>query len=116
MTDEERSRESVQLLVQRARHGDEDAFGELMQLYYQKSYALAYRMVNHVEDARDLAQQSWVKAWKSLDQFRGDAQFYTWLYRIVSSVCLDFRRSKARHPEVVTDEEGLLEKPTDLAR
>lgn len=88
--------EQVRRWVRQARGGDEAAFGELVKTYHQRVYSLACGMVNNPEDARDLAQQSWVKAWKYLPGYRESAGFFTWLYRIASNTCLDFLRHKAR--------------------
>ena len=96
--------ESDHKLVERSRHGDEEAFGELMSIYYQRTYALAYQIVNHHEDARDLAQQAWIKAWKSMPRFRGGSRFFTWIYRITVSTCLDHMRRRKRRPETLIDD------------
>ena len=87
---------AVDLLVKRARGGDEEAFGELVKMYHQRVYNLIYGIVNHAEDAAELAQQSWVKVWKKLDSFQEDARFFTWVYRIASNTGLDFLRHKSR--------------------
>ncbi len=86
-------------LVALARSGDEHAFGELVQMYYSRIYGLLYGMVRNPEDARDLAQQTWVKAWNNLRGFRTGSRFYTWVYRIAVNTALDFNRSKARRRE-----------------
>ena len=86
----------VRRWVQQAQGGDEEAFGELMKAYYQRVYSLACGMVNNPDDARDLSQQAWVKAWKNMTRYRESASFFTWLYRIVSNTCLDFLRHRAR--------------------
>ncbi|MBP7829853.1 MAG: sigma-70 family RNA polymerase sigma factor [Kiritimatiellae bacterium] len=86
----------VRRWVQQARDGEEEAFGELMKMYHQRVFSLACGMVNNPDDARDLSQQSWVKAWKNLSRYRESSSFYTWLYRIVSNTCLDFLRHRAR--------------------
>lgn len=86
----------VRRWVQQARDGDEEAFGELMKMYHQRVFGLACGMVNNPDDARDLSQQAWVKAWKNLSRYRESSSFYTWLYRIVSNTCLDFLRHRAR--------------------
>lgn len=93
------SAEQVQLLVKRARGGDEDAFGELVTMFHSRVYGLVYGMVNNAEDAKELAQQTWVKAWNKLHQFQEGAGFFTWVYRIASNTCLDFLRWKTRRRE-----------------
>lgn len=90
----------VPLLVQKARSGDEAAFGELMQAYYPRVYGMLLGMVRNPDDARDLSQQVWVKVWKKLDTFKGDADFYTWLYRVAHFSALDAIRKQKRRREV----------------
>jgi RNA polymerase sigma-70 factor, ECF subfamily len=87
-------------LVQQARKGDETAFGELMQAYHQRVYGILIGMVRSPDDARDLAQQAWIKVWNKLHTFKGDADFYTWLYRVTTFVGLDFIRKRNRKREV----------------
>lgn len=86
----------VNRLVEKARGGDEEAFGELVKMYHQRVYNLAYGMVNNAEDAAELAQQTWVKVWNKLGSFKEDAKFFTWVYRVASNTGLDFLRHKAR--------------------
>ena len=86
-------------LVQRARGGDEDAFGEIVMMYQQRVYSVAYRFVGNADEAQDLAQQAWIKAWSRLRGFKGRSGFFTWMYRVVSSVCLDHLRKKKRLAE-----------------
>ena len=92
------------MLVGRARDGDAAAFGQLVEAYERRVYNLAYRMCGSREDAADLAQESLVRAFKAMRRFREQAQFSTWLYRIVVNVCLDHQRSRMRHPTVSLDE------------
>lgn len=94
----------VNNLLERARAGDESAFGEVVKMYHGRVHAVVYRLVNNEEDAKDLAQQTWVKAWKRLDSYQREAKFFTWLYRIAVNTALDFMRQKARQKEVSVDE------------
>jgi RNA polymerase sigma-70 factor (ECF subfamily) len=103
----------VRRWVQQARGGDEEAFGELMKTYYQRVYRLACGMVNNPEDARDVSQQAWVKAWKNLPRYRESSSFFTWLYRIVSNTCLDFLRHRAHLGEQPLPENVDLVTPSD---
>ena len=75
-TPEERS------LVERARGGDAEAFRELVERYQDRVYALARRMVGDREEAEEVAQDAFLRAWRALPRFRGEARFSTWLYRI----------------------------------
>lgn len=102
-------REQEQAVIRRIREGDVNAFEELMAAYEKNVYNLALRMVNNPEDAADMAQEAFIKAYQSLPGFRGDSKFSVWLYRIVSNVCLDFLRRRNRRSELslsVEDDEG----------
>lgn len=81
-------------LVQRARAGDQRAFKLLVERYQRKVYSVALGMVKDKEEARDVAQEAFVKVYKYLDHFKGDASFYTWLYRITVNICIDVLRKK----------------------
>lgn len=99
------------VLIERCRKGDLAAFDELVGMYEKKAYNLAYRMTGNHEDASDVAQEAFLRVFNSLGDFRGDASFSTWLYRIVSNVCWDELRRRRRHfaaslDEPVATEEG----------
>jgi RNA polymerase sigma-70 factor (ECF subfamily) len=79
-----------------ARAGDEGAFGELVREHQHMIHALTYRMTGSAEDAADLAQDTFVKAWQRLDTFRGDSSFGTWLHRIALNLCLNWRQRTER--------------------
>jgi RNA polymerase sigma-70 factor, ECF subfamily len=89
----------VRRRVNEARAGDEEAFGELVKTYHQQVYNVVYGLVNNADDAGELAQQSWVKAWSKLSSFKADSSFFTWIYRIASNTALDFLRRKGRRRE-----------------
>ena len=74
-------------LVQRAQEGDRRAFGELVEAHQGFAYNVALRAVDNSQDAEDIVQEAFVRAWRSLAGFRVDAQFRTWLYRIVINLC-----------------------------
>lgn len=99
-------RHAVRRCVERARGGDEDAFGELVKMYYQRVYGLLFGIVGNVDDAKEVAQQAWVKAWSKLHTFKQDAEFFTWVYRIASNAGLDFLRHRARRREESFPEGG----------
>jgi RNA polymerase sigma-70 factor (ECF subfamily) len=81
-------------LVQRVRTGDQRAFKLLVERYQRKVYGVAVGMLKDREEARDVAQEAFVKVYKYLDHFKGDASFYTWLYRITVNICIDVLRRK----------------------
>lgn len=85
-------------LVARARAGHEDALEELFRRYEQKAYNLALRMLGDPWDAADVTQEAFIKAFNALDQFRGEAQFGTWLYRIVVNATRDHLRRRQTEP------------------
>lgn len=78
----------------RCQQGDTGAFNELITRHRQRCFAMIYQMVRNEEDAWDLAQDGFVRAWKSIANFRGQSAFYTWLHRIMTNVALDWLRKK----------------------
>ena len=74
--------------------GDRSAFDALVERHQREIYRLCFRYVNNHEDASDLAQESFVKAYKAIGRFRGDSAFSTWLYRIAVNTCLNFRAAR----------------------
>lgn len=87
---------SDQELVKRTIQGDGQAFDELVVNYQNKVYALAYRYMGNEDDAYDVSQETFIKAYRSLRSFKGEASFGTWIYRITTNVCLDEIRRKKR--------------------
>jgi len=84
-------------LISRFKKGEERAFNDLVNLHKKRIFNLALRMVRNKEDAMDLAQEVFVKAYHSLKDFRGDSSFSTWLHRIAVNLCLNFtQRDKFR--------------------
>ena len=81
-------------LVKRCQAGETEAFDELVTRYRTRVFGMIYNMVHSEQDAWDLAQDSFVKAWKSIGRFRGQSSFYTWIYRIVMNVTIDWLRKK----------------------
>src|SRR3954471_8241721 len=92
-------------LVAAARNGDHEAVEELGRVTYADTYTLAYRLTGDEEDARDVVQESYLRAFRGLKRFRGDAQFTTWLYRITANCASTHlgRRAKHRHDELADD-------------
>src|SRR6266404_7548104 len=81
-------------LVRQCQAGRTEAFDQLVNRYRSRIFGMIYNMVHSEQDAWDLAQDSFVKAWKSIKRFRGQSSFYTWLYRIVMNVTIDHARKK----------------------
>ncbi len=81
-------------LVKRCQAGDTEAFDELVTRYRTRVFSMIYNMVHSEQDAWDLSQDSFLKAWKSIKRFRGRSAFYTWIYRIVMNVTIDWLRKK----------------------
>ena len=103
------TREEELAVIQRVLGGDVNAFEALLTAYEKNVYNLALRMTANPEDAADMTQEAFIKAYNSLDSFRGDSKFSVWLYRIVSNVCLDFLRRRSRRGTVslsLEDEDG----------
>jgi RNA polymerase sigma-70 factor (ECF subfamily) len=92
-------------LVARARTGDKGAFDELVRVTSPQTYTLAFRLVGNEEDARDVVQETYLRVYKGLGKFRGDAQFSTWLYRITANCAATHlgKRRKHRHDELLDD-------------
>jgi RNA polymerase sigma-70 factor (ECF subfamily) len=90
-------------LVERARRGDREAFRALVERYQRKVAALALGMLRNREDALDIVQDTFTKAYQSLDKFKGDSSFYTWVYRIGVNLCIDHQRRESRYVQVATD-------------
>jgi RNA polymerase sigma-70 factor (ECF subfamily) len=85
------------VVVERAKRRDPAAAEELVRRYQAKAYAIAYRTCSgDAEEAKDLTQEAFLRAFRSLHQFKGNASFYTWLYRIVVNTCLDGVRRQTR--------------------
>ncbi len=87
-----------QLLIDRAQEGDGEAFRHLVERSNLNVYRLAYDMTGNRHDAEDLVQEVYIRAYRSLGNFRREAKWSTWLYRITMNICLDHRNSKARRP------------------
>ncbi len=93
-------------LVVAAKGGDRDAFDALVRHTYRDTYTLAYRLLADPEDARDVVQETYLRAWRGLERYRGDAQFTTWLYRITANTASTHRGRRGRHRTASLDEHG----------
>ena len=90
-------------VVQRVLGGESAAFEVLVRQYQQDIYRLTYRMTRNAEDAKDLAQETFVQAYRALGTFRGQSRFSTWLYRIAMNLCLNRLKSSAREDPAEVD-------------
>ena len=92
-------------LVARSIGGDPDSFNELMHRWERPIHALAYRQIGREEDARDVCQETFLRAYRALPGFRGQAKFSSWLYRIALNLCRDWVRRERRTPVVQAAED-----------
>ena len=98
-------------LVARARTGDTDAFRVLVERHSRALFRLAYRMTGNQQDAEDVVQDSFLRAYKQLERFDERASFGTWLYRIAVNCSLDLVRSRKRRNELMTPEDSEMDDP-----
>ncbi|MGN0793666.1 MAG: RNA polymerase sigma factor [Aristaeellaceae bacterium] len=87
-----------ELILRRAQKGDAHAFEQLVTPHEQTVWRACWHYTHHPEDAKDCMQEAMLKAWRAIGQYRGDCALETWLYRIASTVCLDFLRRRKRLP------------------
>ncbi len=99
------------ILIARSRNGDWDAFAELIRTHQRMIHSLAYRMSGSMADADDLAQETFIRAFRGLDTYRGAAKFSSWLYRISLNLCLRWRKTERRRG--MTDHDWMGEEGGD---
>jgi len=103
--------------VQRSQDGDQEAFSELVRKYQKRVYYLADGMLGNREDALDIAQEAFLKAFRSLKGFQGGGGFYTWLYRIAYNLSIDFMRKEWRKKNLeYRDNQDLTEEEDPVIR
>lgn len=105
-------------LVTKARNGDQEAFEKLVLENQNRVFSLALRLVNDREEAADLAQEAFLKAWQGLGAFQGESSFSTWVYRLTTNVCIDYLRKQKRRQGVestvsLDDEDNGWAEPAD---
>jgi len=93
-----------EVLVQKSKNGDLEAFDQLVLRYESKVFNLAYRFMGNYADASDLAQETFIRLYQSLVSFRGDSSFSTWLFRVAANACRDELRKRQRRKNVSMDE------------
>jgi RNA polymerase sigma-70 factor, ECF subfamily len=91
-------------LIHRSQAGDTEAFGELVTKYRTRIYSLLNGILQNEDDSWDLAQEAFLKAWRSIHQFQGRSSFYTWLYSLTVNLAFDSLRRKGRRIEVELDD------------
>lgn len=96
--------ETTGLLVKRAKNKDLSAFEELVRIHQNRVYALCLQLSGNRDDAQDLAQEAFIRAYRALGSFRNEADFGTWLHRITVNVCLNFRRKNGSRQVLYLDE------------
>jgi RNA polymerase sigma factor (sigma-70 family) len=102
-------------LVRRAQHEDVRAYDELVRRFRERIYATVYHMTSNHEDANDLVQDTFIKAYRALKTFKGDSSFYTWVYRIAVNKTINFlKQRKNRHHMSLNDVDFDAEKDPDL--
>lgn len=98
-------------IVAQARRGELSAFEELVTRYEKRVYAIALRSSGSPEDAADITQEVFLRAWRSMKDFRGDSGFATWLFRITMNQCVDYARHKQSQPLVQGEDDEERELP-----
>lgn len=101
--------ENEKVLLDRCCTGDAAAFETLISSYQKKVYNIAYRMLGNIDDASEIAQEVFIKVFKSIRQFKGEAAFSTWVYKITVNMCLDELRKRKKSRAVYIDEAVRLE-------
>jgi RNA polymerase sigma-70 factor (ECF subfamily) len=102
--------DDMKALVDAAREGDPHALDDLVRVTYGGTYTLAYRLTGNDDDARDVVQDAYLRAYRGLRRFRGDAQFTTWLYRITANCSANLLAKRARHrTETLADDEQVID-------
>ena len=87
-------------LVKRAQKGDTDAYDDLVRRYQERIYATVYHMTSNHEDANDLAQEAFIKAYQALKSFKGGSSFYTWVYRIAVNKTINFLKQRKNRAQI----------------
>jgi RNA polymerase sigma-70 factor (ECF subfamily) len=94
-----------QKLIEAIQNGDTKAYAQLVNRYKDLVFTLAIRMLKHKEEAEEVAQDTFIKVFKSLDKFKGDSKFSTWIYKVTYNTCLDrIKKNKKHHNDVPIDE------------
>lgn len=90
----------IRKLLERTQDGDQNAFGELVEIHHSQVYGQILRMVRNSEDAKDIAQLTWIKVWNKIGSFRFESAFSSWLYRVATFTALDAIRKRDSRREL----------------
>ena len=101
-------------LAARANLGDDLALTALIERYQSKVSKLTAHLLDDIEDARDVTQQAWIKAWKGLARYRGSSEFFTWIYRIATFAGYDFLRKRGRRKEFGVEDDAVFDSMQDV--
>lgn len=102
--DSKLSRAEDSILIERIKQGDLSAFDELIARYEKQVYSFAYRMAQNYDDANDIASEAFIKVFQAINKFRGESNFSTWVFRIVTNTYLDKKKRSKAHLNVAIDE------------
>lgn len=106
---EESTSDVDRALVERARNGELEAFRQLVEKYQSRAHSIAVGVISNKEDAEDIVQDAFLKAYRNLGSFRGQSSFYTWFYRIVFNLAIDLSRKRYRRSETSLGDDGSLD-------
>jgi RNA polymerase sigma-70 factor, ECF subfamily len=91
------------MIINRCRTGDSSAFREIMEMHYNYTYAVAFKILHSEADAEDIIQEAFVRVWRNISNYQPEKKFTTWLYRIVVNLCYDQLKKESRQRENLTD-------------
>ncbi|RPJ08106.1 MAG: sigma-70 family RNA polymerase sigma factor [Deltaproteobacteria bacterium] len=103
-------------LISRCQQGDQDALKEIFERYQAKVYRIAYGVVRHREDALDIVQEVFIKLYRSIRDFKGKSNFYTYLYRMAMNAAIDHTRKREKVPPISLDEEDAFQPAEDAEK
>ena len=105
----EKTKREIDGLLDACQRGEEDAYRQLFEQYHQRVFQVAFRFCGNIQEAEDITQDVFLKVLKDISRFRGDAGFFTWLYRITVNVSLDKNRSRKRREKQLAEENKIMD-------
>ena len=109
-------KDADQFLVEQFQSGDVAAFDVLARRHYKRVYDYAFYFTHDVEEAYDITQEVFFRAYRSLGRFKGDSSFYTWVYRIATNACIDYKRRRKSYQNVELTEEIIQQRDVQTLR